>query len=162
MGPLARVIWAMARETGTAQKLPRFLAKSWRRKTGTIRPVAAILATGLFTFIGAGLPYNFLVQVFLIVRIVNLLCEYGALIRLKYTEPDTPRPFVVPGGKIGAWLLGIPTIILAGVALAFADWHVWVTGISANAGILILYGLKVLWQRYLSPRFRKTPANIQG
>ena len=31
---------------------------------------------------------------------------FAALIRLRYTQPDTPRPFRVPGGKPGAWLAG--------------------------------------------------------
>jgi hypothetical protein len=47
-------------------------------------------------------------------RVVNLLLEYAALIRLKYTEPDTPRPFVVPGGLWGAWLIVLPTAALSG------------------------------------------------
>jgi hypothetical protein len=49
-------------------------------------------------------------------RVVNLLLEYFALIRLKYTEPDTPRPFVVPGGKLGAYLIVLPTIVLSGTS----------------------------------------------
>jgi hypothetical protein len=53
-------------------------------------------------------------QVTMFMRVVNLLLEYFALIRLKYTEPDTPRPFVVPGGKLGAYLIVLPTIALSG------------------------------------------------
>jgi len=30
----------------------------------------------------------------------------AALIRLRYTQPDTPRPYQVPGGKLGVWLVG--------------------------------------------------------
>lgn len=55
-----------------------------------------------------------LMQVTMFMRVVNLLLEYFALIRLKYTEPDTPRPFVVPGGKIGAYLIVVPTMVLSG------------------------------------------------
>jgi len=31
------------------------------------------------------------------VRVLNLWFEYAALIYLKWTEPETPRPFAVPG-----------------------------------------------------------------
>ncbi len=55
-------------------------------------------------------------QVTMFMRVVNLLLEYFALIRLKYTEPDTPRPFVVPGGKLGAYLIVLPTIALSGTS----------------------------------------------
>jgi amino acid transporter len=144
MGPLARVIWAMARGEGSAQKLPKFLGWSWQRHTGTIRPIAAIIATGILSAALAAIPFNLLVQMFLIVRIVNLSCEYAALIRLKYSEPDTPRPFVVPGGKVGAWLLGGPTLILAAVTLAYTSWEVWVFGLATNAVIIISYFVKVL------------------
>jgi amino acid transporter len=47
-------------------------------------------------------------------RVVNLLLEYFALIRLRYSEPDTPRPFVVPGGLWGAWLIVVPTAVFSG------------------------------------------------
>jgi len=42
---------------------------------------------------------------------VELLCivyflVFAALIRLRYTRPDAPRPFRIPGGTAGAWLIG--------------------------------------------------------
>ena len=30
---------------------------------------------------------------------------FAAVIRLRYTQPDTPRPYRIPGGKIGVWLV---------------------------------------------------------
>ena len=31
---------------------------------------------------------------------------FAAVIRLRYTQPATPRPFRIPGGKAGVWLVG--------------------------------------------------------
>jgi amino acid transporter len=69
MAPLARVIWAMAKgKTGGKKYLPSLLALSHRRHTGTIRPVGAVVFTGLVSLIISGLPFNVLVQIFLVVR----------------------------------------------------------------------------------------------
>jgi amino acid transporter len=40
------------------------------------------------------------------VYIVMYLLMYAAAIRLRYSQPDRPRKFKVPGGKTGMWLLG--------------------------------------------------------
>jgi len=39
------------------------------------------------------------------VYIVMYLLMYAAAIRLRYSQPDRPRKFKAPGGKIGMWLL---------------------------------------------------------
>lgn len=31
---------------------------------------------------------------------------FAAVIRLRYSQPDTPRPYRIPGGKVGIWLIG--------------------------------------------------------
>jgi amino acid transporter len=31
---------------------------------------------------------------------------FAAVIRLRYTQPDTPRPYRIPGGRAGVWLAG--------------------------------------------------------
>jgi len=146
MAPLSRVVWAMARDKNS-QKLPSILGWSHRRHTGTIRPVAAVLFTGLMSAVLAELPFNLLVQIFLIVRILNLGLEYAALIKLRYSEPNAPRPFEVPGGMVGVCLLPIPSAILAVFALVFTSWQVWVIGISTNAIIILLYFIsRLVWK----------------
>jgi amino acid transporter len=53
---------------------------------------------------------------------VELLCivyilVFAALIKLRYSQPDTPRPFRIPGGMAGAWIVG--GVGLFGTVLAF-------------------------------------------
>ena len=31
---------------------------------------------------------------------------FAAVVRLRYTQPDTPRPYRIPGGLPGVWLVG--------------------------------------------------------
>jgi amino acid transporter len=147
MAPLARVIRACA--IGDSQKLPGFLAWSWQRHTGTIRPIAAVIFTGVVCSVLVILPYNSLVQIFLVIRVFNLGCEYAALIKLRYSMPDSPRPFRVPGGMVVAWLLGVPSALLAGFTIVNADWEVWVTGASVNIIIWIAYFIKWFFTKKL-------------
>jgi amino acid transporter len=42
---------------------------------------------------------------------------FAALIKLRYSKPDTPRPFKIPGGMAGVWLVGGLGIL--GVGFAF-------------------------------------------
>jgi len=36
---------------------------------------------------------------------------FAAAIKLRYTEPDRPRPYQIPGGKIGIWLLALTGLL---------------------------------------------------
>ena len=42
---------------------------------------------------------------------------FAAAIKLRYSQPDTPRPFKIPGGKIGLWV--IAGMGIGGTAFAF-------------------------------------------
>jgi len=80
---------------------------------------------------------------------VNLFCEYSALIKLKYTEPDTPRPFQVPGGRIGAICLGIPTLALSVFTIINSPYQAWIFGFGTNILIVGAYGIKLLIEKHL-------------
>jgi hypothetical protein len=63
---------------------------------------------------------NYLMELYLIIRVVNLLTEYAAFIWLKHKEPDRPRPFEAPFGIVGAVLMVIPTLIISTIAIVYA------------------------------------------
>jgi amino acid transporter len=78
-------------------------------------PVAVLVIQALIGTI-ISLLYVFLPSVnqaywILSAMTVELLCivyllVFAALIKLRYTRPDTPRPFRIPGGIPGIWLIG--------------------------------------------------------
>jgi hypothetical protein len=103
------------------------------------RPVLALLCTGLASLALSGLSYNFLVQEQLLLKVVTIGLEYLALIRLKHSEPLTPRPFQVPGGRLGAYTLGLPSLALVAMALAFTPYRVWLLGLAFNLVVVLLY-----------------------
>jgi amino acid transporter len=49
--------------------------------------------------------------------LIAYMLMYAAAIRLRYTEPDIARPFKVPGGLAGIWL--IAGLGFAGVLFSF-------------------------------------------
>lgn len=89
-------------------------------------PVAVLLIQALIGSV-ISLLYVFLPSVnqaywILSAMTVELLCivyilVFAALIKLRYSQPDTPRPFRIPGGIVGVWIVG--GLGLFGTALAF-------------------------------------------
>jgi amino acid transporter len=49
--------------------------------------------------------------------VIMYVLMFAAVIRLRYSQPDTPRPYQIPGGKIGVWVIG--GLGVAGCAFAF-------------------------------------------
>lgn len=108
---------------GKAGYLPHFLQKTNAQGI----PIAILLVQGsLVTLLCAAftvLPsvqsaYQILSQMATIIYLVMYLIMYVAAIRLRYSQPDTARPFKIPGGNVGMWCVGI--IGLAGALIAAA------------------------------------------
>ena len=78
-------------------------------------PVAVLLIQAIIGSI-ISLLYIFLPSVnqaywILSAMTVELLCivyvlVFASVIKLRYSQPDTPRPFKIPGGMAGVWLVG--------------------------------------------------------
>jgi glutamate:GABA antiporter len=89
-------------------------------------PVAVLLVQALIGSV-ISLLYVFLPSVnqaywILSAMTVELLCivyilVFASVIKLRYSQPDRPRPFTIPGGMAGVWLVG--GLGLFGTALAF-------------------------------------------
>ncbi len=97
----------------------------WRRHNRHQSPVAVLLIqaviSSLFALAFVLLPsvnaaYWVLSAVTTEVLIVMYFFMFAAVIKLRYTQPDTPRAYRIPGGKAGVWTVGGVAI----VALAFS------------------------------------------
>ncbi len=60
--------------------------------------------------------YQILSQMATIIYLLMYLVMYVAAIRLRYTQPDIPRPFKIPGGMIGMWAIGVLGLVGALIA----------------------------------------------
>jgi amino acid transporter len=60
-----------------------------------------------------GLSFAHLIMLDILLYGASLVLEFSALVVLRIKEPNMPRPFRVPGGTLGACLLGVaPTALL--------------------------------------------------
>ena len=92
-----------------------FASVTHRAKTPWVSVV--VLATGWALCLGLG--FERLVTLDILIYGASLLLEFVALVVLRFTEPDLPRPFRVPGGIFGVVLTGTLPMVL----LAFAIVH---------------------------------------
>ena len=109
---------------GKAGYLPRFL----QRTNSNGIPVSILLLQGILVTIlciaftvlpSVQSAYQLLSQMATIIYLLMYLIMYVAAIRLRYSQPGTIRPFRVPGGNLGMWLVGI--VGLAGALIAISS-----------------------------------------
>jgi amino acid transporter len=112
----------------------------------TRAPWVAITVCAIGWALCLGLGFERLVTIDILLYGSSLLLEFAALIALRYREPQLHRPFRVPGGLAGAWLVGVCPLLLLGFAAVHGDKES-VLGMSALAfgGLLLLSGVVAYW-----------------
>jgi len=117
IGVLAGVVtWVAGPSSGLlvvskAGYMPRFWQKTNVHGMATnILLVQAVLVTVL-SILFVVLPsvqaaYQILSQLTVILYLVMYLLMFSAGIYLRYSQPNRPRPYRIPGGDIGMWLIG--------------------------------------------------------
>jgi amino acid transporter len=94
--------------------LPKILA---RRTTKGAVPWVSVVVCSLAWTLSLGLKFEKLVSLDILLYGTSLVLEFVALVVLRKKEPGLARPFKVPGGDLGAMLLGVPPVLLLGFAL---------------------------------------------
>ncbi len=90
--------------------------------------------------------------------VVMYVLMLAALIRLRYTQPDTPRPYRIPGGKLGVWIVG--GFGIAGCSFAFFLGFVPPSQIATGnhtlyVCMMVLFTALLAIPPFLFARFRK-------
>ena len=116
--------------------LPKVFGKLHPRSRA---PWVAIVFLAVCWALCLGLGFERLVTIDILLYGASLTLEFAALIRLRFHEPDLPRPFRVPGGKIGAIAIGIAPVLLLGFSVIRSNAE-QVLGISSFAFGMILIG----------------------
>ncbi len=98
-------------EIAARGNMPPFFGRLNRRgaPTGVLLLQAAIgtVISMLYLFIPSiSAAYWVLSALTVLLLCVVYLFVFAAVIKLRYTQPDTPRAFKIPGGMAGAWLAG--------------------------------------------------------
>ena len=111
-------------------------------------PVPATLAVTAAAAALSALSFDTLVVVQLLFSGVGLFLQFAAFLRLKHAEPGLPRPFAVPGGVAGAWLISLPFFaLLALVAISAAIESPGVAGAAAGGTVAMVAG-GLAWARW--------------
>ena len=114
----SRVPYAMAKDG----YLPAVFT---RRHPMTGAPWVAILACAVAWALALQLSFRRLVALDVILYGMSLILEFVALVVLRIREPKLARPFRVPGGIIGAVVVGLGPTLLIGAAI-FDQSFKWV------------------------------------
>jgi putative glutamate/gamma-aminobutyrate antiporter len=110
---------------GKAGYLPHVLQKMNLHKM----PISILLLQGILVTILCAvftvLPsvqsaYQILGQMATIIYLFMYLIMYVAAIRLRYSQPGMARPFRIPGGNVGMWVVGIIGLLGALIATVFS------------------------------------------
>jgi amino acid transporter len=132
---VARQVWSCS----MLGMLPPIFKYSSMSSSGIHRPIAAVVTVGAGMFALSYISYEVLSVVFLLQRVVTLVFEYGALIRLRYLEPSAARPFQVPW----PWVWGIPTAVIGFFVLFFIkNSLIWIISGSVEGVFFILFAAK--------------------
>jgi len=149
--PTSRNFVAMSEN---AMMTKRVFRASFKTKDGTYKPVIAIALTIIFSVGLSLLPVNFLVQIVLVLRTINLAFEYTALIRLRMLEPNSQRPYKVPFGIAGCVALATPTFIICIFNFTQMSTEVLISGVLVEIAFVVGYILFYPLRRKLFPRKR--------
>jgi amino acid transporter len=85
-----------------------------RCSTRTGAPWFSILICAICWSLALWLPLRRLFALDIVLYGLSLILEFIALVVLRYREPALVRPFRVPGGQLGAVLIGVgPTLLIA-------------------------------------------------
>jgi len=123
--------------------LPRWFA---RKLPNSGAPWVSILVCCVAWTACLTLGFQRLIELDVMVYGLSLLLEFVALVALRLREPGLRRPFRVPGGTMGAALLGLPPMALIATAL-YSGRHEH-TGALPTLGLgamLVIAGPVVYW-----------------
>jgi amino acid transporter len=83
----------------------------------TRAPWVAILALAVCWALCLGLGFARLITLDILLYGASLGLEFVALVVLRIREPELARPFRVPGGMLGAIMVGLPPMLLIGFSI---------------------------------------------
>jgi amino acid transporter len=132
----SRAMWAM----GEFGHLPKPFNWTWEKYN---TPWVSIVFSGVVNIFLVSFDFSFLVQMDVFLDVLTLVLEFAAFLWMRYKEPDIDRPFKVPGGMVGAWLVVIPKVIVIAVTLALANWLTLIVAGAICAFIILAYYVKL-------------------
>ena len=118
----------------------RLIGEVWERTGSPI--YAVIIVTLIVALTNIYLDFDQLVEFNLFTYFVYFLIEVMAFLILKHIEPDAPRTFEIPFGKIGAWITAMTVVVSLSIAffvLVVDDALLFGYAVVVNMGLVCYY-----------------------
>jgi amino acid transporter len=139
--------------------LPKFFTRTL--KSGA--PWVAVLACALAWTMALGLNFERLVTLDVMLYGLSLILEFVALIVLRVREPEMQRPFKIPGGTLGAILLGVmPTLLICAALVRNRDEKMGAISALTVGLVLIAAGPAVYFLSRLQSKAKLSTAASAG
>ncbi|WP_275665916.1 MULTISPECIES: putative glutamine/gamma-aminobutyrate antiporter GadC [unclassified Vibrio] len=152
LGVLAMVVgWVAGPSSGLlvvakGGYLPRFWQQTNQHGMATHIMMAQALLVTMISTVFVVLPsvqaaYQILSQLTVVLYLIMYLLMFAAAIHLRYTQPNRPRPYKIPGGNVGMWLiagLGFIGSLIAFVFSFIPPSQISVGSPEAYIGILVV------------------------
>jgi putative glutamate/gamma-aminobutyrate antiporter len=108
-----------------AGNLPRFFQRTNKHGMGTNimlmqAGIVTVLAVLFIVLPSVQSVYQILSQLTVILYLVMYLLMFAAVIRLRLTQPNRPRPYRIPGGRAGVWVVAGVGFVGSVVAMFFS------------------------------------------
>lgn len=173
IGGVAHMVpWIIGPATGLAEvarngEMPKGLAKENPAGSPTrillVQAIGGSLFSLLFLFIpSVSTSYWILSVLTAQIIIIMYALIFAAVLRLRYTHPEVPRPYRIPGGTLGVWIVAVVGLLGSGLSfvLGFVPPDQLKTGNPVAYVLGILIGLLIL---ALPPfLFRARPPDAGG
>ncbi len=167
-----------AAEAARRGDLPPVLASTSKRFRTPVAAATATALVGTFFTVGYGLVMELsrspkvetlfwnLFAFSTLVFLLSYLVMAAAFLKLRYSDPDAPRPYRVPGGTVGAW---ITSTLVFGFITAAMVFFMWWPGASlarqgyqnyvlqVGVGMAVVLAIGVVFA-LLAPRWRRRQA----
>lgn len=131
LGVLAMVVgWVAGPSSGLlvvakGGYLPRFWQYTNKNGMATHIMLAQALLVTMISTVFVILPsvqaaYQILSQLTVVLYLIMYLLMFAAAIHLRYTQPNRPRPYKIPGGNVGMWIVAGLGFIGSFIAFIFS------------------------------------------
>ncbi|CRY53885.1 putative amino acid permease [Yersinia intermedia] len=82
------------------------LATGWPEKGGVFRWIVSLLSILFVILPSVQAAFQILSQLTVLLYLVMYILMFSSAIYLRYSQPQRPRPYRIPGGDIGMWIIG--------------------------------------------------------
>ncbi len=130
-----------------------YLPTALTKRLANGAPWVSVTVCGIAWTAALGLSFDRLLMLDILLYGASLVLEFAALVALRIREPELPRPFRVPGGIVGAVLVGVgPTVLLvcAGIQSRgdkLGELSAAAVGVAVMAAGVVFYFVSDAWRR---------------